>query len=44
VGSIRSKTALRLIKEWAVLHRADLEANWAKMKAGQALERVAPLE
>jgi hypothetical protein len=44
VGSIRSKTALRLIKEWAVLHRADLEANWAKMKAGQPLERVAPLE
>jgi hypothetical protein len=44
VGSIRSKRALRLIKEWAVLHRADLEANWARMKAGQALEQVAPLE
>ncbi|HEY3121182.1 MAG TPA: hypothetical protein VGL15_11205 [Vicinamibacteria bacterium] len=40
----RSKTALRLIKEWTVLHRADLEANWARMKAGHALERVAPLE
>jgi hypothetical protein len=44
VGSIRSKTALRLIEQWAVLHRADLEANWARMKAGQTLERIAPLE
>lgn len=44
VGNIRSKTALRLIQQWAVLHRADLEANWARMRAGQTLERIAPLE
>ena len=44
VGNIRSKTALRLIEQWAGLHRADLEANWARMKAGRALERIAPLE
>jgi hypothetical protein len=43
VGSIRSKTALRLIEQWAVFHRADLEADWARTKAGQALERIAPL-
>jgi hypothetical protein len=36
--------ALRLIEQWAVLHRADLEGNWARMKAGQTLERIAPLE
>lgn len=44
VGSITSKTALKLIRKWTRLHRAELEANWAKMKAGQALDRIAPLE
>jgi hypothetical protein len=44
VGNIQSKTALRLIRQWAVLHGADLEANWAKMKAGQPLDKIAPLE
>lgn len=44
VGGIRSGTALRLIREWANLHRAELEANWESMKAGQPLERIEPLE
>lgn len=44
VGHITSKTALKLIREWAGLHQSELEANWAKMKAGQALDRIAPLE
>jgi uncharacterized protein DUF4160 len=44
VGNIRSRTALRLIREWASVHRRDLEANWRKMKAGRPLERIEPLE
>ena len=44
VGSIRSPTALRLIREWTTLHRGDIQANWGKMKAGMPLERIAPLE
>jgi uncharacterized protein DUF4160 len=44
VGNIQSKTALRLIQQWAVLHRGDLQANWARMKAGRTLERIAPLD
>jgi Domain of unknown function (DUF4160) len=43
-GDIQSKTALRLVREWAVLHGAELEANWARMKAGQPLDKIAPLE
>jgi len=43
-GDIQSKTALRLVREWAVLHRTELEANWARMKAGQPLDKIAPLE
>ena len=42
--ALRSRTALRLIREWAKAHRADLEANWKRIKTGETLERIAPLE
>jgi hypothetical protein len=44
VGNIRSGTALRLIREWTVLHQAELQANWDQMKAGRPLNGIAPLE
>jgi uncharacterized protein DUF4160 len=43
-GEIRSGTARRLVREWAIEHRGELEANWARMKAGEALVRIRPLE
>lgn len=43
-GAIRSRTALRLVEEWASLHGADLEANWRRVQAGEPLEKIAPLE
>jgi hypothetical protein len=43
-GEIKSSTARRLIQEWALAHRAQLEANWANMEAGRSLERIEPLE
>jgi len=43
-GTLRSRTALRLVKEWAIAHRLQLEANWNRVKAGEALERIAPLD
>jgi hypothetical protein len=43
-GDIRSTVAKRLIREWAVQHRAQLEANWVNMEAGRALDRIEPLE
>ena len=43
-GAFRSRTALRLIKEWATAHRAELEVNWTRVKAGEPLERIAPLD
>jgi hypothetical protein len=43
-GSIRSRTALRLIKEWALAHVGELEADWHKARTGESLERIAPLE
>ena len=43
-GAIESPTARRLIREWASLHRAELEENWRLAKAHQPLHQVAPLE
>jgi hypothetical protein len=43
-GGIGSRTARRLIKEWATAHQAELQANWDRLKEGEALERIAPLE
>jgi len=43
-GSIRSKTARRLIERWAILHRAELETNWNRIRTGRPLDQVAPLD
>jgi hypothetical protein len=43
-GEIRSRKARERIREWSRRHRAELEANWEKMKAGQPLESIAPLQ
>lgn len=42
-GEINSRKARQRIRQWAQLHRAQLEANWARMKAGQPLEAIQPL-
>jgi hypothetical protein len=42
-GSVQSRTALRLVQEWSILHREELEANWARARAGEPLERIEPL-
>ena len=43
-GTLSSRTARRLIKEWAATHRPELQANWNRLEQGEALERIAPLE
>jgi Domain of unknown function (DUF4160) len=43
-GTIRSRTALRLIEEWAVLHPEELAANWRRVEAGEPLEGIEPLD
>ena len=44
IGNIQSRTALRLIREWALVHQAELRENWDHMKAGLPLNGIAPLE
>ncbi len=43
-GDVRSRTALRLITDWATAHRLELEANWTRGKSGRPLDRIEPLE
>jgi len=43
-GALRSRTALRLIEEWAERYRDDLERNWQRVQAGEPLERIEPLD
>ena len=41
-GSLPDR-AVRLVREWAELHRAELAENWMRARDGQPLERIAPL-
>jgi hypothetical protein len=43
-GDLRSRTAIRLVREWAAAHTEELESNWERANQGEALERIAPLE
>ena len=36
--------ALRLVLEWASLHKQELIENWQLARQGQPLRRIAPLE
>lgn len=35
--------ALRLVQEWAVIHRAELQQNWARAAAHLPLSTIEPL-
>jgi len=43
-GRLRSRTAARLIGEWAAAHRDELDSNWERAHLGEPLERIEPLE
>jgi hypothetical protein len=43
-GDLRSKTALRLVREWIDLHDSELKRDWELARDGKPLEKVAPLE
>lgn len=43
-GSIKSKTAQKLIKEWGNLHRQELIENWEKAMNSKQINKIAPLD
>ena len=43
-GKMKSRTAQRLIREWAVLHREELMRNWERAAAKETIEKIDPLD
>jgi hypothetical protein len=43
-GDLKSRTALKLVREWIDLRYADLDADWQLARAGREVNRIAPLE
>ena len=43
-GEITSSRARRLLKEWTLLHRSELEMNWRRAKSLKPLVQIAPLD
>lgn len=43
-GNLRSRTALRLLREWIDLHNAELDENWELARVGRNLNRIDPLD
>ena len=43
-GNIKSNTALRLIKEWAVLREKELEENWINISEKVGINKIEPLQ
>ena len=43
-GEISSSRARRLIREWAEIHRSELELNWRRATKSRPLVHIAPLE
>jgi hypothetical protein len=43
-GELRSRTALRLAREWIDLHATELELDWALARAGKEVNKIEPLK
>jgi hypothetical protein len=42
-GNIRSNTVLRLIGEWTILHKLELEENWKNIADKAPINKIEPL-
>jgi len=43
-GSLNSKTAIRLVREWIDLRLNELQEDWELARAGKEIKKIAPLE
>lgn len=42
-GALRSRTALRLVREWIDLHETELQEDWELARAGKDIKKIEPL-
>lgn len=43
-GSLKSRTAIKLIREWIDLHVLELEQDWHLAQAGKEINKIVPLD
>lgn len=43
-GSLASRTATKLVREWIDLRLNELNENWELARAGKEIKKIAPLE
>ena len=43
-GDIKSRTAIKLVREWISLHIDELSEDWNLARAGQAINKIPPLD
>jgi hypothetical protein len=43
-GSLNSRTATKLVREWIDLHIADLERDWNLAQEGKEIIKIDPLD
>ena len=43
-GDLKSRTALRLVREWIDLRLDELRTSWERAQAGREVDRIDPLD
>ena len=43
-GSLSSRTATKLVREWIDLHVSDLEEDWKLAKENKKIKKIEPLQ
>lgn len=43
-GDLRSRTAIKLVREWIDLRSNELQEDWELAQAGKELKKVSPLD
>ena len=43
-GGLKSKSALRLVRDWIDINTSELENDWILAREGKPLEKIPPLD
>lgn len=43
-GDLKSRAALRLVREWIDMHAAELMEDWELARSGKDLRKIAPFD
>ena len=43
-GQLKSRTAIKLVREWVDLHVSELQEDWELAQAGNTIKKINPLD